>query len=570
MTRRKKRQYEIIDRNFGKNPLEQNIFYCARDRMDKIARYHKTMLESENDNENTGDENTDSENSVNEDAVNENADTQNDVIKNNKNYIDDITWEDLEMDEVYLRINHTNSFIGEQLLYHKLHDVGAGTRHKVEGRVSYLEENPKCRREIERRLQLIGKREGTYYLTEFLQKSNLWKVGSSLVLHLLQLILLFVIIGAIISDNELFFFGLVISASVNLIVYIRAKMKYEVYLESLCVFKQIYDFAAWIEKSDSKQNIFVTPKEKKAIESLKKVSNVIFKFYGRKQSNLSSDVFALLSDYIWGVTLVDISLFNYIMKIIYDKQDDVMELLEMTGSIDVCISILSYRKSVDYWCIPEFVESGFKAEEMVHPLLGHPVANDFELVDRAIISGANASGKSTFMKAVAINCILAQTINTCTARRLCLARVYIMTCMSLRDDVMSGESYFFREAKYLKRILSVIECDNMEKRSTNTVLCVIDEILKGTNTKERIAASKAILDYISDRNCLAIVATHDNELTENSMYKQFHFESHIIENDMKFDYKIKDGVSSESNAIALLSVLGYPNNIIKNAMENMR
>ena len=54
------------------------------------------------------------------------------------------------------------------------------------------------------------------------------------------------------------------------------------------------------------------------------------------------------------------------------------------------------------------------------------------------------------------------------------------------------------------------------------------------------------------------------------MYRQFHFESHIIENDMKFDYKIKDGVSSESNAIALLSVLGYPDNIIKNAMENMR
>ena len=548
MTRRKKRQYEIIDRNFGKNPLEQNIFYCARDRMDKIARY---------------------------------------VKKNNKNYIDDITWEDLEMDEVYMRINHTNSFIGEQLLYHKLHDVGAGSRNRVEEKVSYLDENPECRREIERRLQLIGKREGTYYLTEFLQKANLWKVGSSLVLHLLQLILLFVIIGAIISDNELFFFGLVISASVNLIVYIRAKMQYEVYLESLSVFKQIYDFAAWIEKSDSKQNIFVTPREKKAIDSLKKVSNVIFKFYGRKQSNLSGDVFALLSDYIWGVTLFDISLFNYIMKIIYDKQDDVMELLEMTGNIDVCISILSYRKSVDYWCIPEFVECGFKAEEIVHPLLGHPVANDFELADRAIISGANASGKSTFMKAVAINCILAQTINTCTARRLWLAPVYIMTCMSLRDDIMSGESYFFREAKYLKRILSVIECDNIDnkqshdeiikvaenkvtERSTNTVLCVIDEILKGTNTRERIAASKAILDFISDRNCLAIVATHDNELTENSMYRQFHFESHIIENDMKFDYKIKDGVSSESNAIALLSVLGYPDNIIKNAMENMR
>lgn len=112
----------------------------------------------------------------------------------------------------------------------------------------------------------------------------------------------------------------------------------------------------------------------------------------------------------------------------------------------------------------------------MHPLLKNAVGNDFILEDRAILTGANASGKSTFMKAVAINVILAQTIHTCTAEMFDVENVRVMTCMSLRDDVESGESYYFREAKYLRRIV--------EQMKKGRVFCVIDEIFKGTNTTE--------------------------------------------------------------------------------------
>lgn len=531
MIGRQKKRNETIEQNFGKNPMDANSFYNAENRLDKVARFHTSVVRNE-----TG------------------------------KYIDDITWEDLEMDNVYLRLNHTNSFIGEQMLYHKLHNL-TDTLSKLdfenqEEHISYFDQRPDYRLEVEKKLQDIGKRDNAYYLAEFLLNSSLWKIGSTFVFHFLQVLLVVFALTSIFCDSEMYLIGLITIASINLLVYTSTKMKYEIYLESLAAFKQIYDFAKWVEKHEEGTTPFISSRERTAIQSLKKVSNIVLNFYGRKQNALSGDVVAILNDYIWGVTLLDVTLFNYTMKIIYNKQTDVLMLLKLVGEIDVSISILSYRKSINTWCVPDMISSGFQAEGLVHPLMKNPVANDFILSDRAIITGTNASGKSTFMKAIAINCILAQTIHTCSAKKVNLEKMYIMTCMSLRDDIMSGESYYFREAKYLKRILTEIEEEK--------VLCVIDEILKGTNTKERIAASKAILDFIGHQNCMVLVATHDNELTKNPLYEQFHFESSVVNNDMSFDYKIKDGVSTESNAIALLSVLNYPEEIVKRAKENMK
>ena len=162
------------------------------------------------------------------------------------------------------------------------------------------------------------------------------------------------------------------------------------------------------------------------------------------------------------------------------------------------------------------------------------------------------------MKAAAINMLLAQTINTCTAKSFKASHMYVMTCLSLRDDVLSGESYYFREARYLKRMIDVID-------SRNNVLCVVDEILKGTNTHERIAASKAILDYIAKDNCIALIATHDMELTETDLYNKFYFDSTVLNDDIVFDYKIHEGIGGKSNAIALLEILGYPKTIVERA-----
>lgn len=527
----KKRLREMVELSYGKNPLKDFSYYNAQNRLDLIKRYHNAKEE----------------------------------IEENKWKVDETTWKDLEMDEVFLRLNHTNSFIGEQVLYHSLHVLALGRenekRQKLKKRLDTLEQDEKLRTDISVQLNRIGKMDAGYYLSEFLLNTNVWKVGNTIIFHILQILLLLFFVTSISTDSLYAVLGLVLVALINLSIYIFAKQKYEIYFTSLIEFKKIFDFACWMEKKDRNAD-FLSKEVRNAIHKLRKISRVIIGMGERRRLGMTGDAIAILADYIWGILLIDVAMFNHIMNVIADKQEAVMCVIEAVGKLDADISILSYRKSVKQWCLPEYEADGIITKGVAHPLLHNPVTNDFELHSRAIITGSNASGKSTFMKAIAINCILAQTIDTCIAKKMRLKPLIVISCMALRDDVLTGESYYYREAKCLKRMLELVALEN-------AVLVVIDEILKGTNTLERIAASKAILEYLGTYQCLTLVATHDNELAESSLYKNYHFCSIIEENDMLFDYQIHDGMNISTNAIALLSYLGYPEIIVKRAKDNL-
>ena len=119
-----------------------------------------------------------------------------------------------------------------------------------------------------------------------------------------------------------------------------------------------------------------------------------------------------------------------------------------------------------------------------------------------------------------------------------------------------------REIRYLKRILDSLS----EEKVT---VCAIDEILRGTNTGERIRASRAILEYLKDKNCIALVATHDKELTElmGDDYVNYHFSEEIGEEDITFSYKLLEGPATSHNAVKLLEFAGFPERIIAAARE---
>ena len=136
-----------------------------------------------------------------------------------------------------------------------------------------------------------------------------------------------------------------------------------------------------------------------------------------------------------------------------------------------------------------------------------------------LVTGSNASGKSTFLKNIAINAILAQTIGTCVCSSYRAPFFRVLTSMALRDDLSEGDSYFIVEIKSMKRILD-------ESQKNVPMLCIIDEVLRGTNTIERIAASSRILGSLVKEYVLAFAATHDIELTYilEGVYTNYHFE----------------------------------------------
>jgi DNA mismatch repair ATPase MutS len=269
----------------------------------------------------------------------------------------------------------------------------------------------------------------------------------------------------------------------------------------------------------------------------------------------------MLFEFIKMFFMIDFLMYRHMLSVITKHSEECIEIYEIMGFLDTAISLASFRKSLNVYSIPEFTDTDEIAiRNMVHPLVTDPVANSIILKRNSIITGSNASGKSTFVKAVAVNTILAQTIHTCLAEHFSLKPSFVVTSMAVSDSIQAGDSYYIAEIKSLKRIL-----DGMN--NSIRCLCFIDEILKGTNTIERIAASAAVLDYLKSENCLAVIATHDIELTEmaEDSFDNYHFQEQIGDDSVNFDYKIHDGRSTTKNAIRLLEFMDYNQEIIVKA-----
>jgi DNA mismatch repair ATPase MutS len=156
--------------------------------------------------------------------------------------------------------------------------------------------------------------------------------------------------------------------------------------------------------------------------------------------------------------------------------------------------------------------------------------------------------------------LLAQTICTAIAAYYRGSFFRIISSISRTDDLIEGKSFYYAEAE---RILNAIR--NIDKKTAT--LCLIDELLSGTNSTERLHASEAIIRYLCKQNTLAIIATHDLELADrlNGSCDFYHFTDNVDETGLKFDYLLKPGIAKTKNAVALLKYMGYPKEITRDA-----
>lgn len=482
--------------------------------------------------------------------------------------VDSVTWNDLEMDEVYLRINSCQSFAGEQALYvalHRLRQSGRAEASLAEKIRFFGEQSDECRRAMYL-LHSLGKQPGNYYLPVFIRNLNGFAIPNIRFYRLMRwLLVCSALPGALLLDTRYLVFPL-FAALANLVIYSFQKYKYSVNLAMLRSTLGLIRTAKFL----------ADPKKSGYEEQFHDLQDLADRFAGsarrimrlntREQGGLSGDLFSLANAYLVGITLGDFIQYNKLIRELEGKREDLLALYRRVGEIDMAISIASFRASLPHWCQPSFADNsracGLTAEELYHPLLDRPVSNSVAMGRSCIVTGSNASGKSTFIKAVAVNVLLAQSIFTCTARHFELPRTGLITSMAVRDDILSGESYYIKEINYLKRIIDGLSPE------TPTV-CIVDEILRGTNTQERIAASCAVLRYLAGRNCLAIVASHDIELTQllKDQYDNFHFSEQITDGGITFSYKIKSGPADSKNAIRLLEFMGFPQEITREARK---
>lgn len=481
--------------------------------------------------------------------------------KDTDGLVDDETWNDLDMPEVFQRLNATCSFAGEQYLYASLRILSQDKEKfsKYERRMAYLEENPEERADIQFELYKIGKRPSYYYLPSFFNNIDAFKMSRVTFYRVMQAAILASLLLCLVLRTKWILIATFCLFLINIVIHGLMKGEYDTQLE---VIEGIYGLMQVVRKlTRSKAGDFGEEfKEFYHIAADLKASEKKFSYLlGRKRSSATGDFMEVAATYITGALLLDCTMYNKIIREIDERIDTFIWLYELVGELDMLISIASFRKSLPAFCLPDFHEElSIEMEDIYHPLIDNPVYNSVRLRKNTIITGSNASGKSTFIKAAAINEIFAQTIHTCTARRFVLPPTYVKSSMAVKDNLMAGESYYIREIKSLKR--TALSTDGRLP-----VFCAIDEILRGTNTDERLAASASILRYMQDKNCIVLVATHDLELLDmlkDSGYDNYYFSEQPEAEDVIFDYKIHSGVSKNTNAIRLLERIGFPEEVI--------
>jgi DNA mismatch repair ATPase MutS len=231
------------------------------------------------------------------------------------------------------------------------------------------------------------------------------------------------------------------------------------------------------------------------------------------------------------------------------------------GEMEALSALAGYAYEHPENVFPEFVEKGplFKAEGLAHPLLpeAKAVRNDLCIggeVRLLIISGPNMAGKSTFVRAVGTNAILAQCGAPVCARRLRLSRLAVAASICILDSLQGGVSRFYAEIARLKQITDLT-------KGKLPVLFLLDELLQGTNSHDRRVGAEAIVRALVERGAIGLITTHDLALTQipGSMgmrAENVHFEDVLEDGKLHFDYRLRRGIVQTGNALHLMRSIG--------------
>lgn len=466
-----------------------------------------------------------------------------------KNYsdtlIDDKTWTDLDMDTLFHKSNFNFTAIGEMKWYATLRKMFTISNKKLVNQFK----DEQFRVNVSYHLALIGK--VVYPLSpdqiKPVKRNNLFMLCPFLPL-----------LGAIIIFINISLGILIILFSILLNIGLSAHLK-KSYSQDL---KSIFYTSKVIKHSYSLSKIKGTPSINIDFQQFK-LARSLSGFIGKADDQDIGGTFIMLFKMSF---MLDYFFFHIIQFTYVKHQEELLQCYDYISTLDNHYSLVMYRRTLNTYCEPSIIKDKQQItfSNLLHPLLTEAVPNSLNINHNILLTGSNASGKSTFMKAVATNLILAQTLNTATVEAFSYKPGLVYTSMANTDDILSGDSYFMTELKSIRRLFNI--------KNNQLVYCFIDEIFKGTNTTERIAASESVLNYLdTEKHYKVIAATHDIELSEylKANYENYHFNESIENNQIYFDYKIKKGKANTRNAIELLRITQFPEKVYTRAKQTI-
>ena len=476
------------------------------------------------------------------------------------------TCEDLNFRELFMFLDRTYSRPGQQFLYNKLRTIPAGSQEVDfdERLIQRFSDDENFRMFTQTKLDKLNKlnKEDSYYISTLFQEEHVQPPKWFFVVRMLSFASLLSIISVIINPKMIFvLIGVFI---VNLGIHYWNKKNLFQYLGSIPQLLRLKGIAQKLHTDPLLKEI--APNLNDSIKIIGQVRNRMsfFQMEAKLQGDLEALFWAMLEIVKIAFLLEPLLLFS-VLKRLDKKRKEIEDVFCFVGCIDALMSIASLRKGLSVYCTPTISmdKISILAKHIYHPLITNCEPNSIDIVDKSILlTGSNMSGKTSFIRTIGINLITGLTINTCFAESMSISRLRIYSAIRISDDLLNDKSYYFEEVLTIKDMIE--KCQNGKPN-----LFLLDEIFKGTNTIERISAGKAVLSALAKNNNIVFVSTHDIELTDmlSGEYELFHFSEIVTDNSVGFDYKLKEGKLKNRNAIRILQINDYPDEVIDEAIE---
>jgi hypothetical protein len=275
---------------------------------------------------------------------------------------------------------------------------------------------------------------------------------------------------------------------------------------------------------------------------------------------------------IYLVSLWDVHVLHALERWQAAAGGEVRGWLEAVGEFEAVASLATLAHDQPEWTFPHVQtgESVYRARDLGHPLLRDDarVSNDVVIGPPGsflLVTGSNMSGKSTLLRAVGVNAVLAQAGAPVCARELSMPPLDVHTSIRVQDSLARGVSYFMAELERLKQIVDAAEAAAADPGTT--LLFLLDEILHGTNTAERRIAARRVIRHLVDTGGIGAVTTHDLELADEPVLvpsaRLVHFRETFEDDEgeasrLAFDYRLRDGLATSTNALILMKLVGLP------------
>lgn len=471
-------------------------------------------------------------------------------------------WDDLNLNDFFESVDYTTSCVGRQYLYHLLHYNRLSEITGLENVIRSFSEDNTLRTSVQADLKKLDSSDAYHIASLFSKAHPEYSRRFYYLLHILQFLPAVFLGLCIVTSLSYFLIPLCISFFVNLFYHYRSKAQMQGYFFSvpqLCkLLKQaekLVENRLYISIDNDIQGVL------KGLHPLRKHLST-FNLSLRLESDIAIMLylFTELANIFFLREVIPVAKAFFLLR---GRQSEIERTFRFFGLVDVLCSVSELRDNLSYFTLPEECvdDETFHVEGLYHPLVENCISNDITLRGKSVlITGSNMSGKTTFVRSIGLSLLSGQVLHTCFARSFRMsATTSLLSAIHMEDSLLEGKSFFLQEVEIVKVML--------EESGRGRHLFLLDELFKGTNTTERIAIAKAVLSTLAKQDNIVFVSTHDIELASllNDEYDLYHFCESIADSTLSFDYKLKQGPVTERNAIRIIEMCGYPQNVIREA-----